>query len=193
MPFVTEEIWQKLPINKSVDSIMISTFPEALKIKSHLKTVEDIRMLKGVITSIRMIRSQNQIPPSTKLSIHAWNNKGSISELQNFEQQLKKLCSIESVQYSPIADRKNAAYGVFENIEIGFSLEGLVDKSAEADRLGKEISKARQDMEFLKKRLNDDNYKQKAPPQLIQKDLDKLNMAVEKLSKLEKSLTDLQS
>jgi valyl-tRNA synthetase len=192
MPFVTEEIWQKLPMTKTTSSIMVSTFPETFKIKINSKTSENIRILKGVITTIRAIRSQNQIPPSAKLSIHAWGDKKATTELQNFEQQLKKLCSIESVQYSIMTDRKNSAYGVFENVEIGFSLEGLVNKGAEVDRLSKEISKARQDMEFLQKRLADESYLQKAPSQLIQKDQDKLNMAKEKLSKLEKSKTDLQ-
>ncbi|MCC7459729.1 MAG: hypothetical protein IT286_00370, partial [Proteobacteria bacterium] len=150
-----------------------------------------IRALKGVISTIRTIRSQNQIPPSNKLSIHAWNLKGSTETLQSFEPQLKKLCNIESVAYTALQDRKNIAYGVFENFEIGFSLEGLVDKSAEADRLNKEITKAKQDVEFLQKRLQDPNYAQKAPPQLIKKDQDKLTMAQEKVSKLQQSLTDL--
>jgi valyl-tRNA synthetase len=191
MPFVTEEIWQKLPIQKDASSIMISNFPQVSATKGKPEILENIRALKGVISTIRTIRSQNQIPPSNKLSIHAWNLKGSTETLQSFEPQLKKLCNIESVAYTALQDRKNIAYGVFENFEIGFSLEGLVDKSAEADRLNKEITKAKQDVEFLQKRLQDPNYAQKAPPQLIKKDQDKLTMAQEKVSKLQQSLTDL--
>lgn len=191
MPFITEEIWQKLPIEKNVASIMISEFPKSSTIHAKPETLENIRGLKGIITTIRAIRSQNQIAPSAKLSIHAWNQKGSLEILQSFEAHIKKLCNIESIVFTPLQDRKNAAYGVFENFEIGFSLEGLVDKSAEKDRLSKEIVKAKQDVEFLGKRLQDPNYTQKAPPQLIKKDQVKLTMAQEKLSKLEKSLVDL--
>lgn len=192
MPFITEEIWQKLPIKKTTESIMISSFPEMFTVKAQAVNLEKIRQLQGTISAIRAIRSQNQIPPSAKLSINVWSAKDS-KELPTFEPFLKKLCNIEAIQYSPLANRKNAAYGVFEHIEMGFSLEGLVNKDAEADRLSKEISKARTDVEFLEKRLKDDNYVKKAPPQLIEKDQNKLKLAQEKLTKLEKSLVDLRA
>lgn len=197
-PFVTEEIWQKLPVTKQKKSIMIETFPNHEAMQSPLgkripEVSQKIHALKGVITTLRTIRTQNQIAPSVKISIHVWGKKEKLTSLESFDGQIKKLCNIEKIDYSEIKDKKNIAYGVFENIEIGFSLEGLVDKNAEADRLSKEITKARQDMEFLQKRLGDESYKLKAPPQLIEKDMAKLNMAKEKLFKLEKSLTDLQS
>ena len=107
MPFITEEIWQKLPVTKDKESIMISSFPKKMDIKINPEIENNIRVLKGVITSLRTIRSQNQIPPSVKLPIHIW---GQIKNIQTFEAQIKKLCNVESISYKPIQNKNNSAY-----------------------------------------------------------------------------------
>jgi len=197
VPFVTEEIWKMLPVTKKNPSIMLEEFPNTIHLNQMGKTLPSIstsiHQLKGVISTLRTIRTQNQIAPSVKISVHIWKKGDALKDLQSFDAQIKKLCNIDKIDYSEIKDRKNSAYGVFEGLEIGFSLEGLVNKDAEAQRLTKEIGKAMQDVDFLVKRLQDDSYKQKAPPQLIQKDQQKLQMAKEKLSKLEQSLADLKA
>lgn len=190
-PFVTEEIWQKLPMIREKPSIMLIDFPNSKTIPTGNESIShQIHMLKGVITTFRTIRSQNQIAPSKKIAVHIWNIN---EELKNFEAQIKKLCNIEDIDYTEMKDKKNSAYGVFEGIEMGFSLQGLVNKDAEEQRLIKEISKATQDVQFLVRRLQDESYKQKAPLQLIEKDQIKLKIAQETLLKLENSLKNLKT
>jgi valyl-tRNA synthetase len=193
MPFITEEIWQKLPIDKKHESIMISEFPQPFKIKVEPTSLRQIEKLKGIITTIRTIRSGNKIPPSAKFPIHIWSNDKDKSHLTDLESYILKLCSVDSISFEPIPSKKNIAYGVFENVEMAFSLEGLIDKDSEIERLTKEYEKAHQDVAFLQRRLQDQNYIQKAPPQLIQKDQDKLTGAQEKLDKLKKSMDELSA
>ena len=190
MPFVTEEIWQKLPIIKNRESIMLSTFPKILDIQKDDGLDEKINLLKGLVTTIRTIRSQNKIAPSAKFPIHIWSKTLSVSEIKDFSEMIMKLCSVSEVKFSAFK-AKSTAHGVFEGFEIGFSLEGLVDIQAEVQRLEKERSKIKNDVDFLTNRLKDQRYIDKAPKHLIQRDQEKLRKAQESLKKLNQSVTNL--
>lgn len=191
MPFVTEEIWQKLPVRKNRDSIMLVNFPKPIEIPFDAEIETKIETLKGLITTLRTIRSKNQIPPSLKFPVHIWKKTDTSQEIRELEPYIKKLCSVESVLTQSIASSKNIAYDVYQDYEIGFSLTGLIDTNAETERLTKEFEKMKTDVLFLQNRLQDKNYIQRAPQQLIQKDQEKLRIAEENLAKIEKSMANL--
>ena len=186
IPFVTEEIWQKLPIDHEAESIMLATYPKDDGFRSE-SSMKDFLNIQGVIDAVRNIRSENRIPPSKEISVQIKNGK----VLKPHAMYIETLARLSDLELSAKTFPKNAAIGVSGDFEIAVPLDGLVDLSSEKDRLEKEHKKALEDQEFLKRRLSNENFKKNAPANVVAQDEQKLKDATAKLEKLDQALSKL--
>jgi valyl-tRNA synthetase len=185
MPYVTEEIWQKLP--GAEGSIMIARFPEASEFIRDVDAIREMDLLMGLITGIRNIRGEMNIPPSRKINIAIDVVDGKEKNiLENNLGHIRTLASVEDVSIdSGIPKPDASATAVFGQNQVHVLLKGLLDFEEEKRRLRKEITKLEKDIGISEKKLSNKGFLENAPAEIIaevKEKVDDFSIRVEKLN-----------
>jgi valyl-tRNA synthetase len=191
MPFITEEIWQALPrdIKKesSAPSIMIQTYPCVNKHYLDTKADTEMKLLQKTIGTIRTIRSEMNIPLERKASIIVTGPKDKLQLLAVYQNHVRQMAMVEELHIDDGTEKpREAATGLVENMEICMPLEGLIDLKTERERVRKEISRMKEILVGLNQKLNNSQFIDKAPEQVIEKEKQKQSDYREKLNTLER-------
>jgi valyl-tRNA synthetase len=184
MPFVTEDIWQKLP--GTTGSIMEAPFPEPSWFEVDEAACAEMDLLRGTITAIRNVRGEVGVPPSTKVNIVVdapdARDQGVLEE--NLP-HIVNLARVGEVEFQTGAPKPpSSATAVFGHIQVHVLLKGVMDFEEEKRRLAKEISKLEKDIEFSRKKLDNEGFLSKAPAQVIAEVKEKVGSLVAKRDKL---------
>jgi valyl-tRNA synthetase len=174
MPFISEEIWQKIAPLFAISgpSIMLQPFPLYDPLLLDPDAEEEIEWLKGVILAIRNIRGEMDISPAKSIKVIL--RKGSRRDYQLLQQNLRslqKLAKLEDVTWfaennaTPVA-----ATGLFKGMEILVPLAGLIDLEAEKTRLNKEISKLQSTLNSVNSNLKNLKFVNNAPEAVVTRD-----------------------
>ena len=172
MPFITEEIWQKLPRKNDAadDSIMIQPWPHVQKDIISNKAEGDMKCVINIITAIRNIRSVWNIPPSREMSalinVHDKKDEGFLNENMEMIKRLSRLSSLEAGKKSK---PKNSAVSVVGTFEVYVPLEGVIDFDKERARLKKEEERISSEIKSIAARLKNKHFTSKAPEDVIEK------------------------
>jgi len=187
MPFITEEIWQRLP--HAGASIMLAQYPKAPKRARDAGGEKDMAVLIGVITAVRNIRGEMRIPPSTTLqAVLRPSTRQATKLLATHAALVQSLARCEAT-VDPRAKRPAAsATAIAGGVECFVPLEGLVDLEAERQRLAKEIKKADEQIAFLRAKLGNREFKAKAPRDVVEREKGRLVEQREIRAKLQESL-----
>jgi valyl-tRNA synthetase len=197
MPFLTEEIWQKIaPIaNIHGDSIMLAPFPVADGSMIDEQAELDIEWVKGVIVGVRNIRGEMNISPNKPLSIllknGGDNDKARLNSNQQFLMSLAKLEAINWLQADEEAPM--SATSLVGHMELLIPMSDLIDKDAEAARLNREIEKQAKELGKISGKLNNPKFVDKAPEAVVEKERKKLNELQTSVNKLEEQLAKINS
>jgi valyl-tRNA synthetase len=195
MPFITEEIWQSLPLTGQPASIMIAEFPVHDPAFVDAEAEDGIKTLVDIITGIRNIRGEMNISPSVELSAKVKvlrpELKDSIETNSNYILKLSRLADIEVGLDT--AKPKMSAVAVTPEVEIYVPLEGAVDIDAELARLRKEIDKAEKEVKPFEAKLANDGFVKKAPPEVLEKTRGIIEELTQKRVKLSESLSKMES
>ena len=190
IPFVTEEIWHKLPGTDG--SIMKAAFPgengEALhEDKEAESTMETI---SGIINGIRNIRGEMNISPSKALSAKLQSDDDAKRLLiDSYSDLIINLAKLESFTTSKTGSRpKFAATSLVDGAAIFVLLEGVIDFSKEEIRLEKEMNKLNQELDTIRKKLENKGFIKKAPLHVVQKVEERNDELREKQQKLQTNL-----
>lgn len=188
-PMVTEKIYRSLPWNGKGKSLINATFPSGAD--ASMASQDDIKMieaLKRATEGLRNFRTENKIPPRQEINAFIDTKETALwSQVGPLVIALARLGTVE--QSSDAKD--NSGRVTTENFTFTIPLDGLVDKSAERLRLQNEIKKARSDVEFSEKRLNNPAFVQKAKPELVEQERANAATYREKLASLEAALAKL--
>lgn len=180
MPFITDEIWQKVkPLSAnhtSVESIMSDAFPVFESDRVDELAIADIEWVKSFIVGIRNIRGEMDIAPSKPLPVLLKNVSDSDqARLDASGQYLAKLAKLESVSILSAQDSAPAsATALVGEMEILIPMAGLIDKEAELARLNKAADKLDKDVARTSGKLGNENFVSKAPAAVIEKEREKL-------------------
>ncbi|QRN04382.1 valine--tRNA ligase [Legionella sp. MW5194] len=201
MPFITEEIWQRTSKlisqnGENGESLMLSAYPQVVESYINDELEAELDWLKEVIQSIRTIRSEMAISPAKLISLHLKNAdeqvKGRIEKYTSILLSLGKLTNIHFLSdKEPVPASASAVVG---NLELLIPMAGLIDKNAELSRLQKEITKLDKDIHLAESKLNNPNFADKAPADIIAKEKEKLSqakMAKDKLLAHQKTIETL--
>ena len=193
MPFVTEEIWQKLP--ETDGSIMTAGFPEVSDFLADEDALKDMNLLMGVITAIRNIRGEMNIPPSKNVNIIIdAKNKQDEEILERNLGYIQTLAKVDSASVgSRLSKPEKSATAMFEETSVHVLLEGLIDFEEEKKRIRKAISKIEKDMESSRKKLSNKGFLEKAPAEIVADVKAKFEGFSTKLSKLKQNLSFLET
>ena len=199
MPFLTEEIWQQLSLNRmdtteAETSITIAPWPEP---KGESPIAEaTIATLMEVIESIRSIRGELNVPIGASVEVHIQAPNSEVRErletyLGQYLPAFTRLASItiaESLQKPPAA-----AEAVIGDLAIYIPLADVIDLEAEHARLSKRHQQATKDVAAAQKTLDNPNFIQRAPEQVVaqkQELLERLRTEKEKLARSLAMLTE---
>ncbi len=192
MPFITEEIYQALPVID--ESIMISQFPEYDEALCFSDVEDKVDELIDLITKIRNVRSEMDVPPKNKINLYVTTkNEDFIKDCESF---LVKLTY--SSNLSVIASKEELTENTekFVNViasttEAFLPLNELVDKDKELARLTKEKEFLEKELKIVRGKLSNKGFTDKAPEALVNKEREKEKDFIAKLEKVEKSLAEL--
>jgi valyl-tRNA synthetase len=190
MPFITEEIWQRLPLVRSVDSIMIAPFPTPDDRLMDPEAEQEMAPLIEVIEGIRNLRGENNLPPSAKVPALIMSADPRIRQtLQKWSRYLVPLAGLGSLEVRESGPRPaQAAPFVGSTMEIFIPLAGLIDVKEERGRLSKEIARVTADLEGLSRKLDNPNFVSKAPAEVVEKDRARMKELQLKKAKLQEHL-----
>jgi len=192
MPFITEEIWQKVaPLaEKSGDTIMLQPYPKVNEKHIDKEAADELEWIKSVISNIRNIRGEMSISPSKKVPLLF--NKGSKTDKKYFErneQYLKTLAKVESIAWLEKSEEVPiSATALFGELEILIPMENLIDKDAETKRLNKELEKLNKELQRSETKLNNPSYVKKAPPEIVQTQRDRLTEMQSAIAKIQEQI-----
>ncbi len=197
IPFVTEEIWHKLPGTNG--SIMKATFlldRQDDKLRAVDKTAEsDMKLITEVVTGIRNIRGEMNIPPSLSLDVVIHCQEDRTRKFLTAQQDIIfNLAKLNSMEVHPPGERpKSSASSIVKSATIFVSLEGIIDFEKEIKRLEKEIAKISKELTQMSKKLNNDDFLAKAPPDIVEKVKEKQGTLLEKQKKIESNIEKIRA
>jgi valyl-tRNA synthetase len=188
MPFITEEIWQRVaPLaGKTGDTIMLQPYPIADQEKVDEDAEADVQWLQLIIEGIRNIRGEMNIAPSKKIPVLFKNgSETDKARLAQNEQLLSSLAKLESITWLNSGDTAPAAATQLAGeMEILVPMADLIDRNAELARLSKEIEKLNKELVSIKGKLGNANFVDRAPAAVVEKEqqrLAKQQIALEQL------------
>lgn len=178
MPFISEEIWQRVAPLAGIqnNSIMALPWPQPEDDKLDEQATRDIEWLKGVIVAVRNIRAEMNIAPGKPLEVLL--TKGSAADRERLEANrlfLAKLAKLESATW--LDDPSQAplcATQLVGDMEVLVPMADLIDKDAELARLAKEIDKQDKLIGGIENKLGNESFVAKAPEAVVEKERGKL-------------------
>ena len=192
MPFITEEIWQKIKelAGAQGETIMLAPYPVADESKVDADASADIEWLKAVILGVRNIRGEMNISPAKKLPLFFYNGSDQDQRrLNDNRQYLIKLAALEDVTWlNPGDEAPVSATALAGDLELLVPMAGLIDKDAELERLNKETVKLEKDIQKTEGKLGNASFVDKAPKEVVDKERDRLDGLKSALSKLQEQV-----
>ncbi len=188
MPFITEELWNSIEERKDGQSISTSEFPVAQKELINEKAEKEMEFVQDIITAIRNIRGEMNIPPSKLINVMLKSSAVSENQIA----YIKKLGKVENITVDEnLVKPKASASSLVKSCEIYIPLEGLIDLDVERGRLQKEITRLQGSLAGIEKKLSNANFVNNAPPEIVEKEKAKQHDWTESIAKLKEILEDL--
>ena len=164
MPFITEDLWAK--VTEKRDGHLITTpWPTYGDDLVDTAAVTEIEWLQTLITNIRSVRADMNIPPSKKAPLLLCGDTLD-PRLATYAPQLSPMARVEHVELAA-AVPDNALQTVVDGVQYAIPLAGLIDMDAERKRLAKEIEKAQSEIEKIDRKLGNEAFVAKAPEKVV--------------------------
>ncbi len=185
MPFITEEIWQYIKERSPEEAIIVAAYPQSTTFdQKYLKQVEQI---KEIISNIRKIRKEKNIPQKQDLNLSAMLKENYDENLNTIVRKLGNINKIETVDKA----LDNAA-----SFRVGFNeyfvpLDGFIDIEAEKKKLLEELTYTEGFLNSVRKKLSNERFVNNAPEKVVAMERKKETDALEKIAMLKKRLENL--
>ena len=195
MPFVTEQIYDELPVEDKHEMLMMTPWPSTEELACYINPEAErvITMVTQSVGGVRSARARYGISPKVSLSLVV--KAESETALVDFEAQQTLICAlanVEIVKAAQDAEKPNeSAVVLAEGLEVYILLSGLVDFAAERARLEKQIAAVEKDRVKFEKKLNNPGFLSKAAPEVIEKDKVKLAEFTQQSERLKAQLAEM--
>lgn len=197
MPFITESIWQQVKelAGKSGDTIMLAAYPEPQDALVDAEAEADIAWLQNVITAVRNVRAEKNIPPSKELELLFKN--GDDEDFRRAEENqtfLMKLAKLEKLTWLNEGDEEPMSVTqLVGDMEILIPMAGFIDKDAEVERLVKSVEKLEKEIERVNNKLGNPGFTDKAPAAVIEKEKEKAAGFTRDIAKLKEQIEKIKA
>jgi valyl-tRNA synthetase len=186
MPFITEEIWQRVrPMTEPLiaagqvrgarlhaDSVMLARYPAATDYAADDAAEAEVSWMKQFILAVRQIRGEMDIAPSRKIPLLLHNASARDRALVDTHfAYLSRLAGLESIKIlEGGAAAPEAATAMLGELTLLVPMAGLIDPNAEIERLSKRLAKNEGDLTKLRGKLGNGNFVKNAPPDVVAAD-----------------------
>lgn len=202
MPYITESIWQTIaPIidKKATDSIMTAAFPTADDSLISLQTEHDMTWLQALIGAIRNIRGEMKLGNAVRLPVLLDNiSDEETARLSRIENQFKSLAKVDTLTIVNAGDGADKALPLSSSSMVGqlkvlVPMKGLIDPTAELNRLAKAQEKLIKQAESLRSKLSNESFVSKAPANVVESEKAKLAEMDTQLAQMHKQIEQLKA
>ena len=177
IPFITEELWQKVAplLNRRGETIMLQAYPDAEQLPGDPSVQDEIDWLRTFVLGVRRIRAERDIAPGKPLALQVKGGTGQERQwLQQNTTYIRALAKVSAI--TPVTTEPDDAVAALAgSMTILAPLADLIDPEAEADKLEKQLEKLNKDKQRIGNKLENKNFIDKAPAQIVQKERDKLS------------------
>ncbi|HEX4825599.1 MAG TPA: valine--tRNA ligase [Candidatus Polarisedimenticolaceae bacterium] len=191
MPFVTEELWQKIPHDGEL--LATAAWPRVREDRLDARAERDMELLQELIVKARNVRAEAGIDPSRRidLMVHAENarNRKLVSDQAALVATLVRADRVEVVEAFP--EGLVAARGVVRSLEVAIPLEGLLDFDAERTRLTRDLAKIVAELDARNRKLANESFLERAPAEVVEKERAIQKEFLEKKRRIEATLATL--
>lgn len=202
MPYITESIWQTIaPIidKKATDSIMTAAFPIADDSLISLQTEHDMTWLQALIGAIRNIRGEMKLGNAVRLPVLLDNiSDEETARLSRIENQFKSLAKVDTLTIVNAGDGADKELPLSSSSMVGqlkvlVPMKGLIDPTAELNRLAKAQEKLTKQAESLRSKLSNEAFVSKAPANVVESEKAKLAEMDSQLAEMAKQVELLKA
>lgn len=188
MPFITEEIWQKIKIEG--DSIMIQQYPIANESLINRDIENSFEYIKEVISSLRNIKAEMGISPAKEVKVVIkTSDEMELKTLENNYIFITKLAKIEELKYGKNMDKpEQSGFRVARNSEVYMILTGLLNAEVEIKKIQEQIEKVQKDLDKINAKLSDERFTSKAPAHILERERRIQKEYQDKMDKLTENL-----
>ncbi len=192
MPFITEEIWQRLPGAK--DSIMQQGWP---RLQRDLVNIEDAQQMQAafeIINTIRNMRAELEVNPQSHINIKlAFANKLTQKSMEPLFGHIKNLARIDSLSVNEKYTVANNEYViVLKDIHIAMPLAGIADVAEQIKKNRLKIEKLETEIKNKEVMLSNKNFRERAPKEIVEAEKTKLDDLAAQIAKLEVIINGLR-
>jgi valyl-tRNA synthetase len=186
MPFVTEEIWQRLP--QSQGSIMVARFPECQQERLDPEAERHMELVMEVVSGVRNIRGEMNVPPAARVEVTCLCEDETTKDL--LQGSTDMVCSLARLERLRLGLRdvatkpRLAASTVAKDVQVYVHLENVLDFENELRRIDKELAKLDKELGYSRQKLDNEEFVNKAPAAVIEKEKEKAGRHLDKIDKL---------
>ena len=187
MPFITEEIWQKVApmLKQHGETIMKMPYPVVADIKVDESSLEEIEWIKAFILGVRKIRAERDIDPRKSLDVKikggSAQEQGWLNQNSHYLKDIGRIESITTIDEAP----DDAVIALAGEMTLLVPLADLIDPREELARLEKEMEKLRKNRDNTAKKLENENFVDRAPTEVVEKERQRLDEIEASIKKLE--------
>jgi valyl-tRNA synthetase len=189
MPFITEEIWQKIPHEGK--SIMMQQFPEPRSIRENAEAAQKMQDLMDLTGAIRSLRAEMNIDPKRPLNARLVVKNAEDRKLaaENMK-KLQMLARLNDVEFSDSLSG-NLLRGVSKLGEFGLDVHDAINIGAERERLQKEIARVNGEIDKVQQKISSQDFLSRAPEEIVLEIRSRHEELIERLRKIESNLNHL--
>lgn len=186
MPFLTEEVWQHIAERTPEEALIVSQWPKPGKVDTSL--INGFDFAAEVISGIRTIRKEKNIPQKDALELYMMNAEGVDSQMDAIVQKLGNLSKLEATD----ASLDGALTFRVKSNEYFIPISGAIDVEAEIAKIKEELNYTKGFLKSVQGKLSNERFVNNAPEQVVAIERKKAADAEAKIETLEKSLASLQ-
>lgn len=184
MPFITEEVWQALMPRKAGESIMVAQMPKGdIPNNTYLEAFEAV---KEIISNVRSIRLQKNIPEKEPLELHVLGKHD-----KAFDAVIHKMCNLSAITETDEKRGESMSFLV-RTTEYAVPLGNMINVEEELKKLNQELDYLQSFLASVMKKLGNENFVNKAPAKIIELERKKQADAESKIKKIEESIASLK-
>ncbi|SFO73378.1 valine--tRNA ligase [Prevotella sp. tf2-5] len=188
MPFITEELWQALYERKAGESIMRESLKLETPTAAEKKLVDDIELVKQIVSGVRMVRNQKNIAPKEALELQAVT----VNHYETYTAAVMKMANVSAIQVVNEKDATASAFMVGTD-EFAVPLGNMIDIDAEIEKQETQLKHLEGFLAGVMKKLSNERFVANAPEAVVALERKKQSDSEEKIAALKESLAALRA
>jgi valyl-tRNA synthetase len=184
-PFITEEIWNNLPVGNG-EHLIVTPWPTLVG-EIDEEAEENVVVLQELVREIRYLRAELGISPGERCRVHLnFSDSSTLDRLRFYGRYIEQLskCIIEEMG-TEISKPEHVAMGRVPGVDVYLLVEGLVDVEKELERLTRKLLNVEQEIQKVRSKVENQDFVERAPQDVVEKEKERLRMLLEEKVRLE--------